>query len=241
VSRALLVASRQLRAYFRSPLAAVIVAATLLLDGILFYWKGLGAEKLPSAEVLQQFFYHAGGVTAAAALFLSMGLLAEERQTGTFTLLNTAPIRDAEIVAGKFLAALAMIGVVTLLSLYMPALIFVNGKVSLGHIAVGYAGVLLYAGASAAIGLFASAVTRSQIIAVIVGGITIGVLIVLWIVAKAVDPPLNEYLGSAAFHHQNFAGFMNGVLELGPVVYYVAVTWFFLLAATKILEARRWR
>ncbi len=241
MSRALLVASRQLRAYFRSPLAAVIVAAALLLDGILFYWKGLGADKLLSAEVLQEFFYNASGVTAASALFLSMGLLAEERQTGTFTLLNTSPITDGQIIAGKFLAAFGMIVVLTLLTAYMPALIFVNGKVSVGHIAVGYLGLLLLGSAVVAIGLFASALTRSQIIAVIVGAITIGVLYVLWIVARAADPPLNAFLSAAAFHHENFRGFMLGVLELGHVVYYLSVTYFFLLAATKILEARRWR
>ena len=92
MSRALLIARRELYAYLRSPLGSVIVAGALLFDGIYFYWQGL-TEKLLSAQVLQQFFYGASGATMVASIVLSMRLLAEERQTGTLTLLNTSPIR----------------------------------------------------------------------------------------------------------------------------------------------------
>src|SRR3982751_3857089 len=93
----LLIARRELFAYLRSPLGAVIIAGALLLDGIWFYWQGL-TQKLLSAEVLQQFLYGASGTTMAAALFVSMRLFAEERQTGTLVLLNTSPLRDWQIV-----------------------------------------------------------------------------------------------------------------------------------------------
>jgi ABC-2 type transport system permease protein len=117
----------------------------------------------------------------------------------------------------------------------------VNGKVSVGHIVVGYAGVLLLGAASLAIGLFASAVARSQVVAAILGALILAPLVLLWAVAKAVDPPLNTFLSALSIHHENFRPFMNGILELHGVVYYLAVTYFFLLAATKTLEARRWR
>jgi ABC-2 type transport system permease protein len=240
VSKALLIARRELTAYARSPLGSVIIAAGLLIDGILFYYWGTSQKKL-SAEVLVEFFYVASGVTMGASLILSMRLIAEERQTHTFTLLNTAPIRDWEIVAGKYLSAMAMIGILTVLTLYMPALIFVNGKVSIGHIAVGYVGLLLIGSATISIGLFASTLTKSQVVAVIVGAAILLAMILLWMVASAVEPPLNTFLAALAFHHQNFQPFQQGILELKGVAYYAMVSYFFLLSATKILEARRWR
>lgn len=240
MSRVLLVARREMLAYLRSPLGAVVVAAALLIDGLYFYWQGL-TEKLLSAQVLFQFFYGVSGTTMGAALVLAMRLVAEERQTGTMTLLNTAPIKDREIVLGKFLSAFGVIVVMTLLTVYMPLLIFVNGKVSVGHIVVGYAGILLLGSAATAIGLFASTLARSQVVALVLGAAILVPLLLLWEVARAVDPPLNTFLAALALHHKNQLPFMQGILQLQGIVYYLAVTWFFLLAATKTLEARRWR
>jgi len=240
MSRVLLIARRELFAYLRSPLGTVILAAALLVDGIYFYALGL-SEKLVSADVLREFFYGASGSTMIASLFLSMRLFAEERQTGTLVLLNTSPIKDWEIVAGKFLSAFAVIGALTLLTAYMPALIFVNGKVSIGHILVGYAGLLLLASAAIAIGIFGSALARSQVVAIIISAVILVSFLALWKVARAADPPLNRFLSALALHHDNFRPFMLGRLEFGRVAYYVAMTYFFLLASTKVLEARRWR
>jgi ABC-2 type transport system permease protein len=240
MSKALLLARREFIAYARSPLGASIVAGALLVDGILFYWQGL-TKKALSADVLSEFFYYASGITIIAAVMLAMRLIAEERQTQTFTLLNTAPIRDWEIVAGTYLSAFGMVCLLSMLTVYMPLLIFVIGKVSAGHIVVGYVGLLLAGSASTALGLFASALTRSQVVAAIVNAAILAALILMWVVARAVDPPINEFLNALAFHHENYRPFMKGVLELQSVAYYLAVTYFFLLAATKILEARRWR
>ena len=237
---ALLIARREASSYFRSPIGAVVLSGALLVIGILFYWKGL-TEKLLSSEVLSEFFYSSSGVVMVASLFLSMRLVAEERQTGTLTLLNTAPVTAAQIVAGKFLAAFGMVATLTALTVYMPLLIFVNGKVSLGHIAVGYGGLLLIGAACVAIGLFASALTESQVVAVVVSGGIIAALILQWILAKAVDPPFDSFLVNLAFHHTNFRPFQQGILELQGVAYYLAVAFLFLLGATKVLEARRWK
>jgi ABC-2 type transport system permease protein len=238
--KALLIARREMFAYLRSPLGSIVIAAALLLDGLLFYNFGL-TERALSAEVLATFFFYAGGIGAIAAIVLGTRLLAEERQSGSIVLLNTAPIRDRDIVLGKFLSAFAVVTAMTLLTLYMPLLIFVNGKVSVGHIVVGYVGMLLYAGAALSIALFASSLTRSQVVAMIVAGAIAGALVVMWMVARAVDPPLNDFFSALALHHENFQPFMTGVLELQRVGYYLALIFFFLLAATKTLEARRWR
>ncbi|MDQ2646136.1 MAG: ABC transporter permease [Myxococcota bacterium] len=235
-----LIARREFFAYLRSPLGSAIIAACLLIDGILFYFRAL-TPKLLSAEVLQEFIYSASGTTMIAGLVLSMRLLAEERQTGTLVLLNTAPVKDSQIVLGKYLSALTVLSILTLLTAYMPILIFVKGSVSVGHILVGYLGLLLLGSASIAIGLFGSALARSQIVAAIIGAGILTPMVLLWAVAKAVDPPLNRYVSALALHHDNFRPFMLGRLDLGAVAYYLVVSYFFLLAATKVLEARRWR
>jgi ABC-2 type transport system permease protein len=240
MNQALLIARRELFAYLRSPLGSVIVAGALLIDGIWFYWQGL-TQKLLSVEVLQQFIYGASGTTMAAALFLSMRLFAEERQTGTLVLLNTSPLKDWEIVLGKYLSALAVIVVLTALTGYMPALILINGKVSFGHVLVGYAGLVLLGSAAIAVGIFGSALARSQVVAVIVSAAILALMLLLWAVARSVDPPINRYLSGIALHHDNFRPFMTGRLEFGAVAYYLVMTYFFLLASIKVLEARRWR
>ncbi|MDI1430317.1 ABC transporter permease [Polyangium sorediatum] len=237
---ALLVAGREIGSYGRSLLGWAIGAAALLVEGLWFSANGLTGSRM-SADVLREFFNGASGVTMIVAVLMSIPLLAGERERGTLVLLNTAPIRDIEIIVGKYLAAFAMIALITLVSVYMPLLIFVNGKVSLGHVAVGYTGILLLGSAALAIGMFTSAVSRSQVMAAILGGLLLAVMVTLWLVAKVTEPPVNGVLAGMALHHQRQFPFMTGVLKLENVVYYVAVTYFFLLAATKTLEARRWR
>jgi ABC-2 type transport system permease protein len=213
----------------------------LLIDGLLFQGYALGTGARLSADVLHDFFYFASGTTMAASILLSMRLLAEERQTGTLVLLNTAPVHDSAIVAGKFLSAFVFVVWLTALTIYMPLLVLVNGKVSAGHIAVGYLGLILLAAASIAIGLFGSALAKSQVLAAILGAGILVAMLLMWLVGKVTDPPLNTFLAGLALHNERQNAFMKGLLTLDNVVYYVGTTYFFLLAATKTLEARRWR
>ncbi len=240
MSQVLLIARRELFAYLRSPLGAAILAAALLIDGLVFQTLGL-SQKALSEQVLAQFFYGTSGATMVAALLLSMRLFAEERQTGTLVLLNTAPVKDWEIVLGKYLSAMSVMFLLTALTAYMPALILVNGKISLGHVLVGYLGLLLLGSAAIAIGLFGSALAGSQVVAIIVSAALLVSLLLMWKLAQVIDPPLNRFFSALALHHDNFRPFQQGRLELGPVAFYVAMTYFFLLASTKVLEARRWR
>jgi ABC-2 type transport system permease protein len=176
-----------------------------------------------------------------ASILLSMRLVAEERQTGTLVLMNTAPVRDSDIVLGKFLASFLFVALLTALTVYMPVLILVNGRIALGHVMVGYLGLILLGAASVAIGLFGSAVAKTQVLAAIVGAGILVTMLLLWLVARVTDPPLNDFLAGLALHNERQSAFMHGLLRVDNVVYYLAVTYFFLLAATKTLEARRWR
>jgi ABC-2 type transport system permease protein len=241
VSTAFLIARREFSSYFRSWIGPVLVAGTLLVDGLLFYWlNGLDQKRL-SGEVLQQFFYNASGPTMIAAILLTIRVLAEERQTGTLILLNTSPVKDRDIVIGKFLAAYGVLALTTVLSVYMPAWLFVHGKVAIGHIVVGYVGLLLLGAALTAIGVFGSALASSQVVALVVSAVIAAVFVLLWMVAKATEPPLNQYLSALAVHHENFRPFMQGILQPSGVVFYLVFTYAFLFASVKVLEARRWQ
>lgn len=240
MSQSLLIARRELYAYLRSPIGALIIAGALLGGGMYFNYFGMGRDLL-SAQILAVFFETASGIVMLSSIVLGMRLLAEERQSGSMILLKTAPISEREIVVGKFLAGYVMVVALIVLTAYMPLHVYLNGKVSLGHILVGYAGLLLLGAASIAICLFASALASSQVVALIIGAAMMAALVLLWAPAKVTEPPLNKFLSALALHHDNFRPFMNGILQLKSVAFYLVVTYFFLLCAGKVLEARRWR
>lgn len=236
------IARRELGAYLRTMSGYVIAAAALLMQGILFHAFALGSEhNRLSTEVLSQFFWTYSGVIMTASVLLSMRLLAEERQLGTVVLLASSPVREREIVLGKFLSALGFLILITLPSIFMPLLILVNGKLSVGHVAAGYLGLFLLGSASLAIGTLGSTLARSQLLAAIIsGGMVVG-MILLHPLGGLTQRPLDDVLFALGIWHQHFPPFQSGMIHLRDVVYYLAVTYFALFVSTRVLEARRWR
>jgi len=232
---------REIGAYLRSPFAWVIAALCLLVDGIFFQGWVMRGEQL-SAVVLERYFYFSSGVAMFAGVLLSFRLLAEERQTGSMVLLNTSPVRDSEIVIGKFLAAATFLLILLLLSIYMPLLIKVRGKITSSQIVVGYFGLLLLGSATLSVGLFASSMVKNQLLAAIIATVIIVVMVFLFQFAKTLEGTVRDVLQELDLwwiHFQN--GFMKGVLNLKDIIYYLAVTYFFLLLGVKTLEAKRWQ
>jgi ABC-2 type transport system permease protein len=236
-----LVYRRELAAYFRTPVGFIVAAVMLTLDGLLFNAFALGGGERLSSEVLHDFFNHSSGTTMGAAMFLAMRLLAEEHQTGSYVLLYTAPVRDWQIVLGKYFSAFTFLAILTIFTLYMPALIFVNGRVSAGHIVAGYTGLLLLGASALAMGLFGSALARTQIVAVLLGTLVLLTLLLCWMLARVTEPPVNDLITNLALWDLHYRPFMEGVVSTRHIVYYLSVTAFFLLATTRVLEARRWR
>ncbi len=236
----MLIARRETAAFFASWIGYAMAAAVLAVDGLLFYGFALGSGKQLSAEVVRQFFYFSSGTTMITGILLAMRLVAEERGSGTIVLLRTSPLTSGEIVVGKFFSALAFLAFITLCTIYMPLLVKVHGKVSVGHLAAGYGGLLLLGAASIAIGLFASTLTRVQVVAAIVGGAILVGLLVLWFVARKADPPMSSILVALALYSTHFEPFMKGVVHLKDVLYYVSLTYFFLLLSMRSLDAQRW-
>jgi ABC-2 type transport system permease protein len=235
----MLIARRELQAYLRTMLGYIIVAVMLFILGVLFNaWAMAGTAK-KSAEIIADFFTLASGCTLVTAAVLGMPLLAREREKGTIQLLFAAPVRDWEIVVGKYLSALIFLSLFLLASFYMPLLVMAYGKVSTGHLLAGYFGLLLVGSAGAAIGTFSSALTRHQIVAVIVALVLVIALTTFWFVARITDRPLTEAVTSLAWF-AHFTPFGQGLVQVKHVVYFGLVTFVALFAATRVLEARRW-
>lgn len=238
----LLIARRELAAYFNSFWGYLVLAVILLIDGLFFNAFALGSSSKLSFEVLRDFFYFSFGTTVVASILITMRLIAEERQTGTMVLIDASGLEDWQVIGGKYLSAMAFLGTLLLLSTYMPALVFVNGKVSLGHIFSGYLGLALVGSACVAIGTFGSTLSRSQLVAAVVGGVITVFLLITWLLARIADPPLSEILSYMSLFDQHFRrSFMEGIVRVRDVVYYVAVTFVFLVLSTRWLAARRWK
>src|SRR5204863_8729087 len=130
------------------------------------------------------------------------------------------------------LAALIFLGFLLAISVYMPILIKVNGKITPAQIVVGYFGLLLLGAATLAIGLFASALTRNQLIAAVVAAAMVIVMCFIYVLAAKVDPPLKDFLDQIGLFWSHFHNsFEKGILNLRDVIYYVATAYCFLLLA----------
>lgn len=237
----LLIARRDLSAYLSGMYGYVVIAVLLLVTGGLFNFAVLNTSAQYSSDVLQGFFMFSAFTTAFAAWLLSMRSIAEEKQMRTELVLHTSPISEGQIVFGKYLAVMGMICIYIALTLHMPAMILVNGKVSLAQIAVGYGGLLLYGSAVGAIGVFASSLVKSQVLAAVISGFIVAMLILLWMASKANSGAFADIMAYGAFYDKHFLPFKSGMLSLNHVVYYVTITWLFLLLATRSLARRRWQ
>jgi ABC-2 type transport system permease protein len=232
---------RELGSYLRSPIGWVIVSVLLLVDGIMFQVFAMRGEQL-SAMVLERYFNFSSYFAGAAGILLSFRLLAEERQNHSMVLLTTSPVRDTEIVLGKFFAALTFFALFLVLSLYMPFLIKVNGKITGAQIFVGYLGLFFVGATGLAIGLFASALTRYQLIALLVAAAIMVIFSNVYQLATRLDPPVRDVMEQLDLWWVRFqSSFQRGILNLKDVVFYLATIYFFLLLAVKTLESKRWQ
>ncbi len=241
MTKTLLIAKRDLASYLHGMTGWIIIAAMLFIYGALFKVEAMGETAKYSHEIIEGFFFNGSGITMIAAVLLSMKTFAEERTTGTDTLLRTSPLSETQQVLGKYLAVMGVLAILTALTIYMPALVMVNGKVSLSHVAVGYLGIMAIGSASTAIGVFTSSLFRSQVAAALVGGVIVGAFVLAWLMSALTDPPFAELLANMTLHDKHFIPFQEGRLLTGNLVFYGAMTFGFLLLSTRVLEGRRWR
>ncbi len=231
-----LIARRELASYFTSPIAYAVTAVFLVVAGYLF-WVILYYSREATMRYL---FYNVTTLLLLVGPALTMRLVAEERRTGTIELLLTSPVRDGEVIAGKFLAALGLWALMLAMTLVYPVLLKLLGNPDLGPVASGYLGLLLAGGAVLALGVIASTVTSNQVIAALVA---FGLSLLLWL-TDALQGIASGSLGSFFSYlsmSTHFYDFAKGVIDTRDVIFFVSLIFGALFVATRLLEARRWK
>lgn len=232
------IARKELGTYLSSPMAYVVTAVFLALTGTFFttYLAGVGYADTS----IRGFVNAARFLVLLFAAVLTMRLVSEEKKVGTWELLLTVPVRDVEIVVGKFLGALAMLGAMLALTLYYPIMLLAFGDPDVGPMATSYLGLFLLGGACLAAGIFASSITANQIVSAVVAG---GMLFGLWflgVLASLAPGALGDALSLLSLSTY-FADFERGIVDTRGVVYYVSVALLFLYLSVRSIEAGRWR
>lgn len=241
---------RELGTFFKSWMGYIVLAVTTLVLGgcfVLMLWIENGnAENLPLTLLFYdtQFFWF---ILLVMPAVITMRSFALEKSTGTYETLMTTPVGDAQVVLAKFTGGLMCFLLIWLPLL--PCLLIARHYSSdpsgftAGTMAATGLGIGLFGSAYIAIGVFASAVTRSQIIAVIVG-LAIGGTLFTCIFLDAVFPSQGEGIGRLVAYlalHEHMRNFAQGVVDVRPVVLYLSLTVLFLLLTWKAVECRRWK
>ena len=249
----LIICRKELRSYFVSPVAYILLIMFGVIFGF-FFWNALGyfvnasmemqmrGEPMPmnlNEQIIRPLLSNVAVVGLFFIPMITMRLFAEEKRTGTIELLATSPVRDVEIIIGKWLASLILYACLLLFTAINFAFLFKYGNPDWKPLLIGSLGLLLQAGALLAIGTFISTRTRNQIIA---GAVTFGVCILLWVVGwvdyeTGTWARVLSYL-SVVTHFESFA---RGVIELKDAVFYTAAIFFGLFLTSRSMESLRWR
>ena len=235
MSHILTIGGRQFRSYFNGPVAYIVICIVMLALGF-FFWNMFFLYGRASAR---EMFRWLSLILVFALPALTMGLLAEEKRTGTIELLITMPVTDAQVILGKFIGVFGLYAVILVLTLAYPLSVSTLGNLDWGPVWSGYLGLLLQGSAVLAIGLMASSWTDNQLIALFVA-LTLSVF--FWVLDKFLALlPTNaasalEWL-SFDYHFQSMA---RGVVDLRAVLFFFSVTIFALALAFRALESRRW-
>ena len=240
----LAIAWKELQLYFTSFLFYALAAVFLVLSGYFFYtnlgyFVLMGGMNLPLG-LWQWQFLDIRGLLIVLVPLLTMRLFAEERKLGTLELLWTYPVRDVEIIAGKFVACLAVVTAMIAATVLHPVMVSRFYPVAVGPLAAGYLGLWLLAAAFVACGLAVSALTESQLVA---GAATYGVLLFFWVVTwneAAVNDVTRRLLVPFSLFDR-FHPFTRGAVDTQNVTYLVLFTLAFLALTFFALDARRWR
>jgi len=238
VKNTMLIALKEFKSYLTSPMAYVIACVFLVLYGSLFIWY-LEDTQYSDTSINGYLDIWGNLVLMLFAAVLAMRLIAEEKKLGTWELLLTAPLRDTEVVLGKFLGSLGMLVSMLALTLYFPLLLRVFGIPDGGPILTGYLGLFLLGATSLAIGLFASSVTSNQIVAAVVAGGMLAILYFIGIAGDAIGGAAGNILSYISLY-SHFSAFVTGIIDTRAIIYFLSITALFLFLTIRSIETSRW-
>ncbi len=237
---------RELRAYFFSPLAYLVAAFFLVINGIVFgiIVGYLADPTFPAGRPLDYFF---GGtwlfwlVLICIVPILTMRLISEERRSGSIEVLMTAPVTETHVVTGKYLAALTFYAFLWLPTVLYAVIVDVYSDIDWRTVGAGYLGILGIGAVFLALGTFASAMTKSQLVAAIVTfALILGFFCVVFLEGLVNGPVAKQAMEYLSVRKQ-MQDFAMGIVDTRYLVYDLSVTVFFLFLTTKALAARKWR
>jgi len=231
--QALRICRKEFQAYFLSPIAYIVIAIFLLVAG----WFFFSTFFLINQASLRNFFGLLPTVFAFVVPAVTMRLFAEELSIGSYETLLTLPVTDQDVIAGKFLASCAFIAAMLVPTLAYPVTVSLLGSLDWGPVAGGYLGALMLGAAFSAIGLLASALTRNQIVAFIVGmAICFGLTLLDQMIFFVPRPLLGTLTYLAVdFHFQNIA---KGVLDTRDIIYFMSLCFIGLYGTRLVLKAK---
>lgn len=229
------VAGKELRAYFVSPMAYVILGFYLGVCGLIFALT----VTAPQAQAdMAGMFHTIIFVTLMMAPVLTMGLLSQEQASGSVEMLMTNPVRDVEVALGKYVAAVALFAIVLVATLEFPLILEKFGDPDWGAILTGYLGVLLAGMAFIAVGLFASSLTANQIASAILATL---MLLFFWLIGW-LGYSVSQGVGDVVRYvsvYENFQDFAKGIIDTRPLVFFASLMFFALMLTVRTLENRR--
>jgi ABC-2 type transport system permease protein len=246
------IAQRELRSYFASPMAYIVIGFFLLPFGVFFYlylqsfvkqslqMAQYGGAMNINQQVIRYVLQNASVIILFIMPMITMRTYSEEKRSGTIELLLTSPVSDLEIILGKFFGALGLYAAMLAVTLLYMGLLFVYGNPEWRPLVAGYLGLLLMGGAFVSIGLLISSTTQNQIVA---GVVTFVVFLLLWIIGWFADSagptigPITSYLSIT----EHFDDFSKGIIDTKHVIYYLSLITFGLFLTSKSVDTERWR
>jgi gliding motility-associated transport system permease protein len=239
---ALTIAKREFRSYFDSPLAYVVICLSLLMLGVrVFFWNKFW--QIDRATLASMFEAIPFGLSLLIVPVVTMRLVAEEKRSGTLEMLITLPVRDSDVILGKFLGAFGLVLVVILSTLIYPLLMFGFvwhlGPLDQGPVFSGYVGLVLFSAAAVSLGLLVSSLTESQVIAFFITFILLVLLLFLGEISQHVPNVLGTVFREISFM-EHFIPFQRGLIDTRDVVFFVSCAALALAFAFRSLESRKW-
>jgi ABC-2 type transport system permease protein len=254
VSNILAIAQKELKAYFASPIAYVMIGLFALVFGFFYYigvayfvqqsMQMMGMQGGPTQNVneavIRPLFLNASVILLFVLPMITMRTYSEEKRSGTIELLLTSPLTDVQIILGKFLGAMALYAAMLAVTLVHVGVMFALGNPEWKPVATGYLGLLLMGGTFIAIGLLISSLTKNQIIAVMG---TFAVVLLGWIInwASTLAGPTGREILDYAGITNHLEDFTRGIIDTKHVIYYVSLITFALFLTARSVDSERWR